>query len=398
MNAKPIPRPQAGLFLIISYLLWASVSLRWMNELVEAQHPQTVLVGGMLLLYGILLGLEPWLTGRVSWRSHLYLGVQTLLAFGAIYFYYQLDFFAILLLPVAGQAAFLFPRRTAAAWVAILMVLNVIGQINQFGWPEALTFILLYSAALIFVTAFSARTIQAEQARARAESLLVELQQANHRLQELAGQAEELAIARERNRLACDLHDSVAQTLYGLTLQSEAASRQLAAGKTERVAEYLREIRQSTLQTLGETRLLIFELRPPILEEIGLSAALRARLDAVETRSGLMVKADLEDIGRLPPSTEVGLYRIAQEALNNILKHAQAKSVQVALHRQPGSIQLQICDDGVGLDDLQAGDSPVSPGGLGLKGMAERAEQIGGKLELSGFSGQGVKIKIEVPA
>ena len=397
MNAKSIHRPQAGLFLIISYLLWASVSLRWMNELVEAQHPQTLLVGSMLLLYGLLLGLEPWLTAGIPWRSHLYLAVQTMLAFSAIYFYYQLDFFAILLLPVAGQAAFLFPRRTAATWVAILMILNVIGQINQFGWPEALTFILLYSAALIFVTAFSARTIQAEEARIQAESLLVELQQANQRLQELAGQAEELASARERNRLARDLHDSVAQTLYGLTLQSEAASRQLAAGKTERVAEYLREIRQSTLQTLGETRLLIFELRPPILEEVGLSAALRTRLESVEARSGLKVKADLEDIGRLPPATEVGLYRIAQEALNNILKHAQAKSVQVGLHHQARSITLEIRDDGVGLGDLPTRGATYPQGGLGLKSMAERADQIGGKLELTGSPGQGVKIKIEVP-
>jgi signal transduction histidine kinase len=277
------------------------------------------------------------------------------------------------------------------------MFLNVIGQINQFGWPEALTFILLYSAALIFVAAFSARTIQAEEARARAESLLVELQQANQRLQELAGQAEELAIAKERNRLARDLHDSVAQTLYGLTLQSEAASRQLAAGKIDRVAEYLQEIRQSTLQTLGETRLLIFELRPPILEEIGLNAAIRARLEAVEARSGLKVEADLQDIGRLPSLTEVGLYRIAQEALNNILKHSQAKSVQVALYRRADFVTLEISDDGVGIADLPAEVNRFPRGGLGLKGMAERAEQIGGKLSLSGSPGQGVTIKIEVP-
>ncbi len=408
MLATKINRSQAGLFLVISYLLWASVTIRWITELVEAQHPQILLISAMLLLYGLLLGLEPWITKNSPWRSHAYLGVQTLLAFSAIYFYYQLDFFAILLLPVGGQAALLFPRRTAAVWVGVLMILNVIGQINQFGWPEALTFILLYTAALIFVAAFSARTIQADEARSQAELLLAELQQANLRLQELAGQAEELATAKERNRLARDLHDSVAQTLYGITLQTEAASRQLAAGKPELAAEYLQEIRHSTLQTLAETRLLIFELRPPILEEIGLSAAIRTRLDSVEARSGLRVDAALEDIGGLPPEIEVGLYRIAQEALNNVLKHAQAKCVQVAINRRAERLTLEISDDGAGLP-LPATDSPEADsvwseegriplrGGLGLQSMAERVEQIGGKLTISGSPDQGVSIKVEVP-
>lgn len=427
MKPKPTQRPQAGLFLIISYLLWGSVALRWITELAEAHHPQIVLVGSMLLLYGLFLGLEPWITGNIPWRGHLYLAAQTLLAFGAIFFFYQLDFFAILLLPVGGQAVFLFPgssgssensvrsvgaplqgfpktffrRRTAAIWVSILMLLNVIGQINQFGWPAALTFILLYSAALVFVAAFSARTVQAEAARAQAETLLAELQQANHQLQELAGQAEELATAKERNRLARDLHNSVAQTLYGLTLQSEAASRQLAIGQTGRAAQYLQEIRQSTLQTLGEICLLIFELRPPILAEIGLSAALRARLEAVEARSGLQVETALEDVGRLPSAMEVGLYRIAQEALNNILKHAHAKCVHVTLHRRDNSLTLEVHDDGVGmpaeLTDLPGRGGHGSHSGLGLQSMAERAELIGARLAISGQPGQGMSIKVEVP-
>ncbi len=150
-------------------------------------------------------------------------------------------------------------------------MVTFIGQTIQFGWPAGLPFILLYAGGLVFVAAFSTLTLSAEDARQQSERLLLELQAAHQQLQEYAGQAEELAVAQERNRLARDLHDSVAQTLYGLTLQSEAASRKLTAGDLTAVEDYLLAMRQSAQQTLQETRLLIYELRPPILGKEGLA-------------------------------------------------------------------------------------------------------------------------------
>jgi signal transduction histidine kinase len=361
-------------------------------EFMEQEHPLTPLIGGLLLLFGLLMGLEPLLTNDSQTRAHLYLLVQLGLIVAALLLWFELDFFAILLLPLTGQATFLFPRRTASVWVAILILANVLGQMHQFGWPGSLPFIFLYSAGILFVAAFSHITIQAERSRRRSEALLAELQDAHEQLQAYAGQAEELAVAQERNRLARELHDSVAQTLYGLTLQSEAASRKLAAGQVEQVSAYLRDFRSSAQQTLQETRLLIFELRPPILDEVGLAAALRARLDAVEGRSALRVQRDLQEIENLPSKIETGLYRIAQEALNNVTKHAQATQITLSLARHQESVRLEIADDGLGFDSQAA-----AHGGYGLQGMRERAGQLNGSFTLRSTPGQGTRVTVEIP-
>jgi len=384
-------RPSSTILLVVSYLIWASVSIRWITEFIEQDHPQLWLLSGMLVLYGLLLGLEPLITRGATWRAHLYLAFQTVLVFLATLLYYELDFFALLYLPVCGRAMLLFPRRTAGTWVGILIAVTVIGLIVQFGWPEALSFVFLYIAALFFVAAFSNITQQAEAARRRSETLLAQLQQANRQLQDYAGQAEKLAIANERNRLAGDLHDSVAQTLYGLTLQSETALRKLSAGDLAAVQSDLDEIQHSAQETLQEARLLIYELRPPVLEEEGLAAALQARLVAVEARSRLQVHADLQDVGRLSPNVETTLYRIVQEALNNVMKHAQAHQVLVSLHGEGDSVVVTVRDDGVGFDKAHL---PLS-GGLGLDGMSERAIQIGADLRIDSEPGQGTAVTVE---
>ena len=113
-NAYGRRRPSL-IFLIISYALWASVTLRWIMEFIEQDHPLSVLVSAILLLYGLLLGLEPLFTYQYPLRGHLYLLIQLALIGVALLLYYELDFFAILLMPLAGQAAFIFPRRTAVA-------------------------------------------------------------------------------------------------------------------------------------------------------------------------------------------------------------------------------------------------------------------------------------------
>lgn len=386
-------RPQARLFLIVSYALWAAVTIRWITEFREAQHPLTWLVTAILALFGVLVGLEPWITSGPAWRAHVYLALQTGLVLTAILFYFQLDFFALLFLPLCGQAMFLFPRTTALTWVAILVLATFAGQIHQFGWPGGLSFIFLYTAGLFFVAAFSTLTIRAEDSRVESERLLAELQSAHQQLQEYTGQAEELAVAQERNRLARDLHDSVAQTLYGLTLQSEAASRQLLSGHVDTVMNYLSEIRQSAQETLQETRLLIFELQPPILEQQGLAPALRARLESVEGRSRLKIRLHLDDVGRLPTRIEVAVYRVAQEALNNIIKHAQATQVRVSLARDDSAISLEVADDGIGFDQ----EAAALKGGMGLSGMRERARQIDGNLRLMSEPGRGTRVQLEVP-
>ncbi|MGQ9779560.1 MAG: HAMP domain-containing sensor histidine kinase [Bacillota bacterium] len=211
-------------------------------------------------------------------------------------------------------------------------------------------------------------------------------------IQDLLQDRARLAVVEERNRLARDLHDSLTQAIYSLNLYSEAAGRLLAAGEIQTAAAHLAEIRTAARQALREMRLLVFALRPPALEQEGLVAALQARLEAVEARAGIQAELKAEGIGRLAPAIEEGLYRIAQEALNNTLKHAQAGRVTVSLRREGGFVVMEIADDGIGFD---AGKGE-GQGGLGLAGMAERAAALGGRLTIESVPGGGTVVRVEV--
>jgi signal transduction histidine kinase len=212
----------------------------------------------------------------------------------------------------------------------------------------------------------------------------------NARLREQAGQA---AAMEERGRLARELHDSVTQSLYSVTMYTEAAARLMTAGQGANAAEYLRDARDTAQEALREMRLMIYQLRPPVLEKGGLAVALQVRLDAVERRGGIHAELIVEGQDRLPPAIQAELHQIAQEALNNALKHSQASRVQVHLHFGEAVTKVMVQDDGVGFDPAAA----KTGGGLGLPGMAERVLRIGGRLAIDSAPGQGTRVSVEVP-
>jgi signal transduction histidine kinase len=378
-----------NVFLLVSLAMWASVALRWTLEFAEQQHPLRWLLNTILIAYAVLMLFNIAIINDSETRAHIYLAIQTTLIIGGMLLYYELDFFAILFMPLGGQAMFILPRKKAITWITIFAIAILIGQLTQFEFPNGLPFTFLYLAGLFFVASFSTTMLRTNEARIQSDRLLDELQQAHDQLQVYAGQAEELATAKERNRLARELHDSVAQTLYGLTLQAEAAARELNAGRADKASEQLREIRDSAQQSLQETRLLIFELRPPILEQEGLASALRARLESVESRSGLKTQIQLQEVKHLSAGIEAGLYGISNEALNNILKHARASEIKVSLKKESNKAVLEIQDNGVGFDINAAA------GGMGLSGMKERAEQFGGEMQIkSGPSGTIIRVEV----
>ena len=209
-------------------------------------------------------------------------------------------------------------------------------------------------------------------------------------------QAQQSAAYAERSRLARELHDSVTQSLYSLTLYAEAVARMMQDGEHAQAADALREMRDTAQEALREMRLLVFQLRPPALEKSGLAAALQARLDAVETRGGIRVKLLVEGASgaeQLPLLIQEELYHIAQEALNNALKHAHPRQVRVCLRFSQDAVYLEISDDGLGFAVASVQDS----GGLGLPGMRERAERIGADLHIESAPGQGTKVMVRVP-
>jgi signal transduction histidine kinase len=205
-------------------------------------------------------------------------------------------------------------------------------------------------------------------------------------------QAKMLVAAEERNHLARELHDSVAQTLYSTSLFLNATRLALQGGKNEVAEEYLEELTKLSKQAMSDMRLLIFELRPPILEKSGLVTALQSRLESVEAKAGFQATFESKGVLALSPTQESELYRIAQEALNNIIKHADANRVIVRLVNEAGCARLTIEDNGVGFDLPTA----ENRGGQGLRNMQERAARIGATCTYESTPGQGTKIRIEV--
>jgi len=198
----------------------------------------------------------------------------------------------------------------------------------------------------------------------------------------------QLAIAlAERSRLVRDLHDSVTQKLYGLLALTEAAQAGLEAGSTEMSTRVLAPIGDNARQALKEMRLFLYELSPSNLKKDGLFAALNQRLDAVEGRADIKRKITADENIYLTYEQQVAFFFIAQEALNNTLRHSHAKSVQINLKQTRNHVILEIEDDGAGFDT-----SDYKKGGIGMRSMKERSEQIGAALKLISEPGKGTKI------
>ena len=206
-------------------------------------------------------------------------------------------------------------------------------------------------------------------------------------------QAGEAATLEERTRLARDLHDSATQSLYSATLFSEAGKELAESGDLESVKHYLSRVSEVVHQALKDMRLLVYQLRPLVLEKEGLVGALQGRLDAVEKRAGMEARLFSDQLPPLPDDVSEGLYRIAQEALNNALKHADANFITVNIRNDGANVTLEIVDDGCGFDPQTA----ESIGGMGLVNMKARTAQLGGHMEIDSTLDNGSNVIVTIP-
>jgi signal transduction histidine kinase len=209
---------------------------------------------------------------------------------------------------------------------------------------------------------------------------------------ELYEQAGETAALEERTRLARELHDSATQALYSATMFSEAGRVLAQAGDLESAQHYLSRMGVAVHQALKDMRMLIFQLRPPVLEKEGLVGALQQRLNAVEKRAGIEARLIADEVPTLPEGVTDGLYHIAQEALNNALKHAEAEAVTVTIWYDDESVTVEVVDDGQGFDPHAVDNG----GGMGLEGMRERAANLGGDLVIDTTLNQGTRVRVSV--
>jgi two-component system sensor histidine kinase UhpB len=230
--------------------------------------------------------------------------------------------------------------------------------------------------------------------RKRAEAAL---RRQHEELRRMAGRLSEVEET-ERRRLARELHDQVGQNLTAIGINANVVRAQLARDADSAVTARLDDLSALVQETAARIRSVMAVLRPPVLDDFGLVAALRWYADQVGLRTGLAVEtAGEECTPRLPAGTENALFRIAQEALTNVAKHARASTVRLAFEACGPRARLTIADDGVGFGPLPTSDASAAPAGWGLRIMKERADAVGGAFEVVSRPGAGARIVVEVP-
>jgi signal transduction histidine kinase len=244
------------------------------------------------------------------------------------------------------------------------------------------------ASAAAFVIAFSRLMAGERRARKDVERLAGELAQANARLREYAVAAEDLATAKERNRIAREIHDGLGHSLTVVNVHLEAA-RQLLPGDPARAAGHVGRAQEMTREGLADVRRSVAVLRAPEGEALPLPTAI-ARLSEDVAASGLATDVAVRGEPRaLPPAVHAALLRAAQEGLTNASRHADASRASIEVAFEPGYATLVVRDDGVGAED--------TGGGFGLVGVRERAALLGGTVEVVTEPGRGLELRVRVP-
>lgn len=317
-----------------------------------------------------------------------YFGIEIVLGATILYLSHYVGAMWLVLLPLAGYSVAL-PRPWLLAVCALIVLAFGVPMGLLFGWNMAAISSIAFLAGIVFVVIFVRLAMREQNARIEMERLAAELAEANHKLREYAAQTEELAIARERNRLAREIHDSLGHYLTVIYVQIEAALAVMENDR-ERALDTLSKARSLVHEGLTEVRRSVAALRASPTESRSLPEAV-ARL--VEECRAAGVLTDLAVHGEprsLSPQIELTLYRAAQEGLTNVRKHAHASRAEVMLdYHVSGAVRLVVQDNGVGSDKTD--------GGFGLLGLRERASLLGGEVCVVTAPGQGFKLEMRLP-
>lgn len=244
---------------LIGFIIIGVVALR--NLISFQGTPSLRILVPLILLYTLLYALEPRLSGQFRWHKSLYLSIQTAIVVVLTTLQPFTDITCLLYVPLSIQVLRVFSGKTALVWMMIYIFLLSLTLMFGLGWLQGLALILLYIAVCAFVASYDFLYYRTQADQARSEQLLNDLVAAHRKLQEYAAQAEELAAARERNRLARELHDSASQAIFSIRLTSQSA-RLLLDREPGRVPEQLDRLQQMTEDALSQLRSLISQLRP----------------------------------------------------------------------------------------------------------------------------------------
>ncbi|HEY3365374.1 MAG TPA: sensor histidine kinase [Symbiobacteriaceae bacterium] len=387
-------RDPSRLFL---WFVYAFIVLIWYEAVFGyglRQSPWLIPFTVLAALHGGLHGALLLVGNRSRGVKALYLVVQLVVAAGLVLMARQSPLSQALFFPLAGEAIGLFADvrgrlagvgGVVAGWLAVTLLIG--------DWAMLRVMLPASLASFGFVGVYVWLYARQMMERQRAENLLVELEQVNRQLRSYARRVEELTIAEERQRMARELHDTLAQGLAGLVLQLEAVDDLLARGEAERARAITVRAMQRARTTLAEARTAIQALRTP-LEKGNVVGAIQELVDNLRAETGLtcIFEAGPGDL-RLEGEVGAQVYRVVKEGLTNIQRHAQASQAAVRLTATPEHIQLEITDDGVGFDP-----DAIPTGHYGLLGLRERTGLLGGTLMIDSRPGTGTRIQVTLPA
>jgi signal transduction histidine kinase len=367
----------------VAVLVMGGIGLRGMDQ-PGAQAAAALVCLAYCLLYAVL-----YRAARVErWHGPYFAAQITLLAGLLLLPTRSYDAFHFLLFVLGMQAVAVLPRRPALLWLALLVVVSALTTVYHRGLvPTTLIPLAFNGAAFLLVGAFSQAWHQTDVARRRSDELLAELREAQ-------GQARDLAVVEERNRLAREVHDSVGHRLTVAVVQLEGAQR-LIPTDPERAARVIGAMRDQMKEGLAELRRTVGVLRAPrdAADGLPLAPALTALAQGFQESTGLVVHLALPDPPpALPEAGRLALYRAAQEALTNVQRHASARHVWLTLEATDHDVTLTAGDDGRGWPAV-ADPTP----GVGLRGLRERLRALGGEVGLEERPGGGAQVRVSLP-
>ena len=351
--------------------------------------PELGRVLALLLVWFLLFASETAISRK--WQAYfpIYLALQTILVFLLLYTPGLSDYFAALFGLLSMQVIQRLNQKIGAVWIGLVSLLTLLPLLESNEPSQAIGLGILFTAVNVLLASFALAMQRAQAARLQNQTLAQELRESNRQLQAYSIQLEQLTVARERNRLARELHDSVTQTVFSMTLTTQSALLLLERDPS-RVGAQLDQLTHLAQGALSEMQVLISELRPEKVTQGGLAPALRRHLAERNLRDSLSVSLEVEGNQPLQPAEEQGLFRIAQEALNNIVKHAQVSQARIRLHLEE-PLWIEIEDHGQGFDLPKARDSSR----VGLVSMHERAAEIDWELEVNTSPGAGTRIHVQ---
>ena len=375
---------------LAAYFFGVSTFLRYLDGYLHQPHQWTVI--GLLSGFLFFSALEPLLSRRSRLYTHLYLGIQSGIIVAVALMPHRDDWFSNLFIVLTLQAAHVLHSKTAFRWIAVFALIFIPLLLYTKGFSEGVPLVLTTTVAVFMIGSWLALISHAESSKHETQTLLSELQDTHRQLQLYTAQAEELAVLEERNRLARNLHDSVSQTIFSMRLNAEAA-RLLLEQDRAKAGEQLVRLQELAESALAAMRSLIHELRPTAIAEQGLVPALRRLLTLLERQHGLRTTFNVTGEADLSDDQAEQIYRIVQEGLNNVVKHARTDRAAVTARFEKDRLVLQIEDRGGGFDQARIAGKTES---IGLVGMRERVESLGGTLKIVSAPDQGTRITVEV--